>query len=85
MLTKYLDKVDNHQKKVFQAIQRSRELVKAFGDDVPYPSEEELEKYKDQVWSNLKNASPYDSEIGSDFIEYRALLQYIAERSNDVR
>jgi hypothetical protein len=81
MLTKYLDKIDRHQTQVLSAISRSRELVKAFGDDIPYPSDEELEKYKNEVWENLKNASPYDNEIGHAFITYRALMNYVAERS----
>jgi hypothetical protein len=80
-LIKYLDAIDMHQSEVLDSFRRAKELTKAFGDEVPYPSEKVFEEYKKQVRDTLiKEYKKYDQELGEKFIEYRALMQYLGDQ-----
>lgn len=80
-LIKYLDAIDMHQSEVLDSFRRAKELTKAFGDEVPYPSEKVFEEYKKQIRDTLiKEYKKYDQELGDKFIEYRALMQYLGDQ-----
>jgi len=80
-LIKYLDAIDTHQSEITDSFNRAKELTKAFGDEIPYPSERVLETYKKSVRDTLiKEYKPLDQELGSKFIEYRALMQYLGDQ-----
>ena len=76
MNNKYIKIIEDYQKNAKHSVNKAKELVQAFGNEVPFPSEEELNALILEVREECKNKlSDYISE---EFLAYKAILLHIS-------
>ena len=72
---KYIQVIENYQANVDFSVNQAREIVEAFGGEVPFPSEEELsalvQEIKDECHTKLRDY------ISDEFLVYQAILLHL--------
>ena len=72
---KYIQVIDDYQSNADYSVNHAKELVKAFGDEVPFPSKEELSALISEIREECRyNQSDYISE---EFLAYQAILLHL--------
>lgn len=72
---KYIKIIEDYQKNANHSVNNAKELVEAFGSEVPFPTEEELNALILEVREECKNKlSDYISE---EFLAYKAIILHI--------
>lgn len=72
---KYIQVIENYQANADFSVNQAREIVEAFGGEVPFPSEEELnalvQEIKDECHTKLRDY------ISDEFLVYQAILLHL--------
>lgn len=72
---KYIQVIEDYQANADYSVNHAKELVKAFGDEVPFPSEEELSALILEIKEECRiKLSDYISE---EFLAYQAILLHL--------
>lgn len=73
---KYIKIIEDYQKNAKHSVKNAKELVQAFGNEVPFPSEEELNALILEVREECKNK--LRDYISEEFLAYQAILLHIS-------
>lgn len=72
---KYIQVIDDYQANADFSVNQAKEIVEAFGGEVPFPNEEELsalvQEIKDECHTKLRDY------ISDEFLVYQAILLHL--------
>tara|TARA_R110000751_G_scaffold29784_4_gene76696 strand:+ start:3908 stop:4174 length:267 start_codon:yes stop_codon:yes gene_type:complete len=72
---KYIEVIQNYQKNADYSTEQAKELVQAFGNEVPFPSEEELNALITEVREECHRK--LSEHISDEFLAYQAIILHL--------